>query len=89
MSQQLALPLDMKPKGRREIHEFDHKSFQAELQEMAGKLKVKVKLNRKLGARARCDCRDWGWLFTINPKKIRTQKDLDHVREFCMVEVTW
>lgn len=85
--EQLTLPLEEK-KGRSKIQELDFHVLEAELQELAGNIKVKVQKKNNQSSRVAMYETDHKILFTINTKKIRTQKQLDDVLDFCRTGVS-
>lgn len=68
--------------------EINIPKIQAELQEDAGKLRVKVvRGNGDLRVRVRET--DKGLHIHINPKRIKTQAQLDKVMDFCRESINW
>lgn len=85
--EQLTLPME-KGKGRSKIQELDIHVLEAELQELAGNIKVKVRKKNNQSLRVAMRFTDEKTLININTKKIRTQKQLDDVLDFCRTGVS-
>ena len=64
------------------------KAIEAELQELAGALKVRVKADRHQKAVASICCNDNGYAISLNPSKIRCQTTLENQLDFCRQEVS-
>ena len=64
------------------------KAIEADLQELAGTLKVKVRADKLLKAQVSIYCHDNGYTVSLNPSKIRCQATLDNQLEFCQKEVS-
>jgi len=74
---------------------IDTKMIQAELQELAGTGKVKVKLDRSMDvavSTAEADCNKDsfipGYFIRVNPSRIRSPNKLEDILNFCREAVT-
>lgn len=67
--------------------EINTGKIQAELQELAGESKVKVKLNKSQDIALSCRETDNSYSFSFNPKKIRNQEKLDSLLNDCRNDV--
>lgn len=68
--------------------QIDAKKIEAELQELAGEIPVKVKLNNHLDVATSTKETDKGFFITFNPKRFSPKKLEEHLN-MCREAVTW
>lgn len=69
--------------------EIDLRRIEAELQADAQGVAIKVRRGHNDDCRVRCEETDKGVTVRINPKRIRTQAQLDEVIASCQDSINW
>lgn len=69
--------------------DIDPKRIEGELKEFAGNTPFKLHVKPHSEMRASIRETDKGVDITINPKRIRTQEQLDQVMQFCQTSLCW
>lgn len=67
---------------------MDINKIQAELQDLAGDMRVKVKLNKHQDIALSSRETDNGYVFSFNPSKIRSPQKLENLLNDCRRDVT-
>jgi len=69
--------------------DVDPQRIEAELKEFAGNTSFRVRMKPHLPLRVSIRETDKGVDIKINPKRIRTQKQLDGVMQLCQTSLHW